>query len=176
CPVENYDAHFRTSRLTSPQNWPRKRYRRLDCRNWRLETCLSPFPVVGVGLWQADVSENAAGELMRHLVERGGTEVERGNERKDGRSGFGGAVHIANVDFVQGRLAHAENQRTFFFEADIGGTLNQVRRDAVGNAGEGAHAARDNDHGVGGIRTAGYVCTDVSVGLLMNFARNASAS
>ena len=43
--------------------------------------------------------------------------------------------------------------------------------DAVGDAGQSADAARDDDHGVSGIRTAGHVGSDVGVRLHLDFAR-----
>ncbi len=42
-----------------------------------------------------------------------------------------------------------KHQRTLLFEAAVGRALNQVRRDAVGDACRGAHAARDHDHAIG---------------------------
>src|SRR6185437_7344145 len=106
----------------------------------------SAFPAVGIGLWQAGVREHAAGELVRHLVERGGKEVVRGDERKDGRSRVGRAIHIADVDLVERSFANAEHELTLFLEADVGGALDQVRSNAIGNAGERTDAARQHDH------------------------------
>ena len=117
------------------------------------------------------MGEDAAGELVGHLVERGWAEVVGGDERKDGRSGVGGAVHVADVNFVERGFADREHKRTLFFEANVGGTLDQVRGDAIGNAGERADATGEHDHRVGGIRAAGDVGTDICVGLLMNLAR-----
>ena len=120
------------------------------------------------------MGEDAAGELVGHLVESGRTEVVRGDEGKYGRAGVGGPVHVADVNFVERSFADAEHQRTFFFEADVSGAFDQVRGDAVCNAGKGSHAAGNNDHGVGGIRTTRNVSADISVGLLMDFAGRVS--
>jgi hypothetical protein len=46
-----------------------------------------------------------------------------------------------------------------------------VRGDAIGDTGERPHATRDNDHGIGGVRPAGYVRADIGVSLLLNCAR-----
>jgi len=116
------------------------------------------------------VGEDAAGEFVGHLVERGRTKIVRRDERKDGRTGIGGAVQVANVNFVERGFADAEHQRAFFFEANVGGALDQMRRDAIGNASQRAHAAGQDDHGVAGIGTAGDVGADIGVGLLANFA------
>lgn len=117
------------------------------------------------------MSEHAAGELVRHLIESGRAEIVGRYERKDGRSGIGGPVHVANVNFVERRLTDAKHQRALFFEADIGSALDEMRSNAVGYTGKRADAAGQNDHGVSRIGTAGDVGPDIGVRLLMNFAR-----
>src|SRR5689334_17516639 len=104
----------------------------------------SALPAVSVGLRQADVRQDPAGEFVRQLVNRGRQKVVGGNERENGRSSVGGAVHVADMDFVERSFAHAENQRPLFFETNIGGALDQVRSNSVGNAGQRAHTARQN--------------------------------
>jgi len=121
------------------------------------------------------VGEDAAREFVGHLVERDGAEVVRGNERKDGGPGVGGAVHVADVNFVERRLADTEHERTFFFEANVGGAFDQMRSNAVGNARQGSDTAGQHDHRIGRIRTAGDVGADIGVGLLMNFARGTAS-
>ncbi len=116
------------------------------------------------------MGKNAAGKLVRHLIERGRPKIVGEDERKDSRSSVSGAVHVANMDFVERRFADAKNQRTLFFEAHVGGALNQVGSAAVGNAGQSSDAARNDDHRVGRIGTAGNVGADVGIRLLLNFA------
>jgi hypothetical protein len=111
---------------------------------------------------------------VRHLIERCRTEVVGGNQRKDRGSGIGGAVHVADVNFVERGFADTEHQRTFFFEADIGGALDEVGRNAVGDASQRADAARQDDHRVGRVGAAGNVGADIGVGLLLNFAGGAA--
>ena len=119
------------------------------------------------------MGEDAASELVGHLVERGGVEVVGGDEREDGRSGVGGAVHVADVNFVERGFTDAEHERTIFFEANVGGALNEMPGNAVSNTGKRAHAAGQHDHRIGGIRAAGDVGPDIGVGLLLDFARAA---
>ena len=116
------------------------------------------------------MGEDAAGELVRHLVERSGAEVVGGNQGKDSRSGIGSAVHVADVNFVERRFADAEYERAFFFEADVGGALDEMGGDSVGNASERSDAAGQHDHRVGRIGAAGDVGADIGVGLLLDFA------
>lgn len=120
------------------------------------------------------MGKNAAGELVGHLIERCWPEIIRWDERKDGRSSIGGPVHVTNVNFVERRLADTEHQWTPFFETNVGGALNQVGSTAVGNAGQGSDAARNHDHRVGRIGTAGHIGADVGIRLLANFAGGAT--
>ena len=125
-------------------------------------------------MWQADMGEHTAAELVGHLLESRGTEIVRRNERKDGRTGIGSPVHVADMDFIERGLANAKNQRTLLFKANVCGPLDQVRCDAIGNASQSADAAWQNNHGAGGIRTAGDVGSDIGVRLLLNFSRVAA--
>ena len=96
--------------------------------------------------------------------------VQGGDEGEDGRAGVGGPVHVADVDFVERGFADAEHQRALLFEANVGGTLDEMAGVAVGDAGQGSDAARQDDHSVGGIGAAGDVGSDVGIGLLVDFA------
>jgi len=109
-----------------------------------------------------------------HLVESRRTEIVCGNEWKDSRASVGSTVHVADMDFVERRLANAKNQRALLFEANVGGALDQVRRDAVGDTSQSSDAARQNDHGIGGIRAAGHVGSNIGIRLLVNFSRVAA--
>src|ERR1700739_2720554 len=110
-----------------------------------------------MGLWQAQMGKHPIRKLGGHGIEASGPVVKGRNQREDGSSGVGGTVHVADVDFVERSLANAEHQRASFLEGDIGGTVDKVGREAVGNAGERTHAARNHDHRVDGIGTTGHV-------------------
>ena len=45
------------------------------------------------------------------------------------------------MDAVEGRLADAEDEWPVFLEADVGGAVDEVLREAVGDGREGAHGA-----------------------------------
>lgn len=79
------------------------------------------------------------------------------------------------MNFVEGSLTDTKHKRPLFFKADVGSALDQMRGIAVGNAGERSGAARDGDHGIGGIGTAGYIGADIGVGLELNLSRKAFA-
>src|SRR4029077_5207123 len=92
------------------------------------------------------------------------------NQGEEGGAGVGGPVHVADVDFIERRFSDTQYERSLFFEADIGSPLDQMSGDAVGNAGQRAHAAGYDHHSIGGIGAAGDIGSDVGVGLDMNFA------
>ena len=113
----------------------------------------------------------AAGKLMRHLIERRRKEVVGGNERKDGRSRIGSPVHVANMNFIEGRFANTEHQGSSFLEANVGGALQQLRCNSVRHASKSPDAARQHDHRLSGIRTAGNIRAYIGIRLLLNLAR-----
>jgi hypothetical protein len=127
------------------------------------------LPLVGVGLGKADVGEDSVDEVAGHVFGGLRVVVESGDCGEDGGAGVGGELHVAEVDAVEGGFADAEDQGTVFFEADVGGTLDQVGGEAVGDGGEGAHGAGKDDHRFSGIASAGDVGSDVGFGVLFDF-------
>lgn len=132
------------------------------------------LPAEGVGLWQTDMRQHTAAELVGHLVKSRRAEIVRGNQGKDGRTGIGSTIHVADMNFIERRFAYAEDQWAPLLETNIGGALDQMRRDAIGDTSQSAHAAWQNNHRARGIRTAGDVGSDIGVRLLMNFSRVAA--
>ena len=118
------------------------------------------------------MSENTGGELAREVVESLRLVVERRDERVDGGSGVGTAVHVSNMNLVKRSFANAKHKGTSLLKADIGRALDQVAGDAVGNPGQSSDAARNDDHGVAGIGAAGNVGADIVVGLHVDLARS----
>src|SRR5215469_16896495 len=119
------------------------------------------------------MSKHAAGKFSGHLVERGGSEIIGGDERKNGRPGIGGAVHVSDMNLVEWSFTNTEHQGTAFFKTHVGGALNQVRGNALGDAGQCADAAGQHDHGIGRVGATGDVGSDIGVRLQMDFARGA---
>ena len=126
------------------------------------------LPLVGAGLWEAGVGEDPVDELAGHLGGALGEVVEGGDDGEDGGAGVGGELHVAQVDAVERRFADAEDEGAALLEADVGGSLDEVGCEAVGDGGEGSHGAREDDHGVGGVAAAGDVGSDVGVGMLLD--------
>ena len=73
------------------------------------------------------------------------------------------------MDAIEGSLADAEDEGTIFFEADIGGAVDEVLREAVCDGCEGSHGAGKDYHRFGGIAAAGDVGCDVGFGVLLEF-------
>ena len=120
---------------------------------------------------QADVSEDAVDEVAGHVLCGLGMVVKGGDCGEDGGAGVGCELHVAEVDAIEGGLADAEDQGSIFFEADVGGALDQVRGEAVGDGGEGAHGAGKDDHRVGGVAAAGDVGAYVGFSVLLDLGR-----
>jgi hypothetical protein len=74
------------------------------------------------------------------------------------------------VNLIQGRLADAEHQRPSFFESYIGGALDELRSDAVGDARERSNTAGDDNHPIARIGTAGHIRTDIGIRLQLDLA------
>ena len=74
---------------------------------FREEGLLVGVPLVGVGLGEADVGEDAVDEVAGYVG--GGLRgvVEGGHDGVDGGAGFGDLRHVAEMDEVEGRLADA---------------------------------------------------------------------
>ena len=125
------------------------------------------LPLVGVGLGQADVGEDPVDEVASHLFGALRVVVEGGDGGEDGGAGVGGQLHVADVDTVEGGLADAEDKGAVFFEADVGGAVDEVLREPVGDGGKGAHGAGKDDHRVGGVAAAGDVGSYVGFGVLL---------
>lgn len=113
--------------------------------------------------------QNAVDELPRHLIRVHRLVIESRNHREDGRSRVRGQSHVADMDFVEGRLAKAEDEGAALLEADVGGALDEVAGEAVRDSGEGAHAAGYDDHAGGGIAAAGDGGSYVVFGVLRDF-------
>ena len=71
------------------------------------------------------------------------------------------------MDAVEGGFADAEDEGAVLFETDVGGAVDEVLREAVGDGGQGAHGAGKDDHGVGRVAAAGDVGADVGFGVLL---------
>ena len=125
--------------------------------------------MVGAGLGQTYVGEDSVDEVAGHVFGGLGVVVEGGDDGEDGGAGVGGELHVAEMDAVEGGLADTEQEGAVFFEADVGGALDEIGGEAVGDGGEGAHGAGQDDHRVGGVAAAGDVGSDVCFGVGLEF-------
>jgi hypothetical protein len=101
------------------------------------------------------VIEDACHNRVNNLLDGLGAGVKGGVGWENGRSGQHEQLEIFHVNEVEGSLARDENKFLFFLQYDIGGAKQNVLAKAMSYAAKGAHAAWDNNHGIGGIRAAG---------------------
>ena len=116
------------------------------------------------------MGEHPVGELAGHGFEACGAVVEGRDEREDRSPGICGSVHVADVNLIQWRFADAEQQRPSLFESYIGGTLDELGSDAVGDARERTNTAGDDNHPIARVRPAGHIRPDIGIGLLLDLA------
>ena len=114
------------------------------------------------------MGDDSVDEVPGHVLGGLGVVVEGGNGGEDGGAGVGGELHVAQVDAIERGLADAEDEGAVFFETDVGGAVDEVGGEAVGDGGEGAHGAGKDDHRGGGIAAAGDVGPDVGHGMLVD--------
>ena len=108
---------------------------------------VSAFPaeVLAAGL-QAEETRGADAIGVEHPLDRRRVDVERGRGRRDDGAGQRRRAHVFDVDERVRRLAEREHEGSPFLQADVGGALQQVASDAVGDRAEGPAAAGDHDH------------------------------
>jgi len=74
-------------------------------------------------------------ELAGHVFGGLRVVVERWDDGEDSGAGVRGELHVAEVDAVEGCLADTEQEGAVFFEADVGGALDEVGGEAIGDGG-----------------------------------------
>jgi hypothetical protein len=132
-------------------------------------TDYSAFPMVSIGLRQAQMGQHPKSEFPRHVIQCMRQIVKSRNQGKNGRPGIGGSQHVVNMDLIEGGFADAEHQGAPFFQTNVGRPLDQMGRVAVGDPGQSSGAAWNNDHAVSKIRAAGDIRTNVRIRLLLDF-------
>ena len=117
------------------------------------------------------MSEDSADILVCHVGDVLRVVVERGDNGEDSGSGVGCELHVAQVDAIERGLAHAEDERSAFFQCDVGSALNEVGGKAVRDCSERSHRAGKDDHCTRWITATCDVGSNVGVGVLMDFGR-----
>src|SRR5258708_19388630 len=77
------------------------------------------LPLVGVGLGETDVGEDAVDEVAGHVLGGLGVVVESGDGGEDGGAGVGGELHVAGMDGVEGSFAGAKDPGAILFASNI---------------------------------------------------------
>lgn len=115
------------------------------------------------------MSEDSADVLVRHFCDALRLVVERGDDGEDRGSGVGCELHVAQMDAIERCLANTEDERTALLEGDVGGAMDEVGGEAIGDCCESSHGAGKDDHGGSRVAAAGDAGSDVGVGVLVNF-------
>lgn len=110
--------------------------------------------------------EDAVYKLAGHLGCALGMVVECGDGGEDCGSCFCCQLHVAEMDAIEGGLAHAENERATLLEADVRGAMDEVAGEAIGDGSKGSHGAGEDDHGGCGIASTGDAGPDICIGVL----------
>ena len=87
---------------------------------WLLDVRL---PHIRARLGQSEVREDAVHKIADHVRRGCRLAVKRGDHRKDCRAGVRRKLHVAEMDFIERRLTHAEQQRAPLLQTDIRGAL-----------------------------------------------------
>jgi len=118
--------------------------------------------------------QHPADELPRHLRLIRRMVIVRRDHRIDRRARLRRILHIAQMDRIERRLAHAQNQPPPLLQADVRRALDQVRRKPVRDARERSHGAGKHDHRVHRIASAGDARADVLRRKLLHLAQRAA--
>jgi hypothetical protein len=102
-----------------------------------------------------EVIEDSCYHGVNDLLDGLGAGVKGGVGRQNGGSREHEQLEIFHVNEVERRLARDENKLLFLLQYDVGGAKQNVLAKAMSYPAKGAHAAWDNNHGIGGIRAAG---------------------
>src|ERR1700728_662316 len=78
-------------------------------------------PAVLIFLREADLREDSVAELLDEIGDRLGLVVEGGHGGHYRGAGVVNSQRIFEMDAVERRFPQAENERTPFFQADVGG-------------------------------------------------------
>ena len=94
----------------------------------------------------AELIANTADDEIEYILQGARARVKRGHGGKHDSPGFGTDCQIAELDGVQRRLARYQDQPAMLFEMNIGGTVDEVLRQAMCDSSNRTHAARAHDH------------------------------
>ena len=103
----------------------------------------------------AQMIQYASDNRIRQFFDCSGASIKGRIGRKDGCAREQQEFEIPDVDKIQRGFARDQNQLLPFLQYDIGGAQQDIFTVAVRDSAKGAHAARNDDHGVRRVGAAG---------------------
>ena len=70
--------------------------------------------------------QHAANKLTGHFQRVHWMGIENGNDGEDGRARICSLLHVAEMNFVEWSFADAKGEGPSFFQADVGGTCDEI--------------------------------------------------
>src|SRR5437016_7177420 len=125
----------------------------------RRRTC----PAVHLLLWKMNLCQDAANVLRHKIIDRFRMMIESRYRRHDHRTGLLRPQHVFEMNAIDWRVAHTQNELPAFLEHYVCRSRDQIVADAVGNCAERPHRARNNHHGIHCIATRSDRRAHVSV-------------
>ena len=99
--------------------------------------------------------------------------VKRRNRGHDDRTRLLGTDHILQMNAIERRVSHAENELAILFEHHVGGARNQVVADPIGDCAERTHRAGDHQHRIHAVTPGRDGSAHIFVGQNFDFCRRA---
>src|ERR1700674_372184 len=124
-------------------------------------------------LRKINLREHAADVLRHDVVDALRMIVKSGNRRHDHGAGLLSAQHVFQMDAVERRVAHAEDELAAFLEHDVGGACDEIIAGPIGDCAQCPHGAWNHEHGIDGVTPRSDRCTDVFVRKHFNLRRGA---
>ena len=124
-----------------------------------MDVCFSSFflsgPTRHEPVRNPKMIEDAGDDGVHHLLDILRAGVERRIGRENRRAGLEKQLEVLDVDQVERGFAGNQDELPPFLQGDVGRAEQHVFAIAMGDPAQRAHAARDDDHGVGSIGAAG---------------------
>src|SRR5580692_2163904 len=108
-------------------------------------------PAIHIFLGKMNLREDAIDILRDEVIDGLRMMIERRNRGHDHCAGLLHTQHVFQMDAVEGRVTHAKNKFTAFFEHDVRSARDEVVAHAASDGGQSAHGTRNDNHRIHGV-------------------------